>query len=108
MFVSVYVTAPTMAEAEKLARRALDLRLAACANAFPLQSWYWWRGKVEHATEVGLLLKTRKELLPDLVEELKAAHSYDVPCIVAWPIVDGNAEYLAWVEAETRAAGDAP
>ncbi|HEV8360599.1 MAG TPA: divalent-cation tolerance protein CutA [Candidatus Thermoplasmatota archaeon] len=103
MFASVYVTASSMAEAEALARKALDARLAACANAWPLQSWYWWQGKVEHAEEAALLLKTRRELVPQLTALLEREHSYDVPCVVAWPIAEGSADYLAWVAREASA-----
>lgn len=101
VFVSVYVTAASMAEAEKVARHALDLRLAACANAFPLRSWYWWEGKVEQAEEVGLILKARAEHVPRLEQEVRAVHSYSVPCVVAWPIHGGSPAYLDWVRRET-------
>lgn len=104
MFVSAYVTASSMAEAEKLARHVLGLRLAACANAFPVRSWYWWEGKLEQAEEAGLVLKTRSELVGRLVQEVKKVHGYDVPCVVAWPIAGGNPEYLAWVEREAQPA----
>lgn len=102
MPVSVYVTASSLAEAEKLAKHVLGLRLAACANAWPLKSWYWWQGRLEQAEEAALLLKTREELLPRLEHELRRVHTYDVPCVVAWPIAAGSRDYLAWVEAEAQ------
>lgn len=104
MFVSVYVTASSMAEAEQVARHVLARRLAACANAFPLRSWYWWQGAVEQAEEVGLLLKTRREHVPALEAAVREVHSYSVPCVVAWPIEAGSQPYLDWVRAETEAA----
>jgi periplasmic divalent cation tolerance protein len=94
-----------MAEAERLARLVLDRRLAACANAWPLRSWYWWEGRLEASEEAGLLLKTRASLFPDLEQAVRAAHPDRVPCIVAWPVVVGSSPYLAWVRAETGSGG---
>jgi periplasmic divalent cation tolerance protein len=104
MLVSVWVTAASMEEAEEVARHVLGKRLAACANAWPLRSWYWWQGTLEQAEEVGLLLKARQEDLPALEQAVKEVHSYDVPCVVGWPIAAGSAPYLDWVRAETAAA----
>ena len=99
----VYVTAPSLAEAESLARLAVTARLAACANILPgMRSLYWWQGKLEQADEVVLLLKTTAELVPALTEALVAAHSYDCPCVVALPIASGNPAFLQWIFDETR------
>lgn len=98
----VYVTAPTLAEAESLARLAVEGRLAACANILPgMRSLYWWQGRLESADETVLLLKTTAELAPALIRALTQAHSYDCPCVVALPIATGNPDFLRWIEAET-------
>ncbi len=98
----VYVTAPTLDEAESLARLAVEGRLAACANILPgMRSLYWWQGKLESADETVLLLKTTAELAPALIRALTVAHSYDCPCVVALPIATGNPDFLLWIEAET-------
>ena len=98
----VYVTTPTLAEAESLARLAVEGRLAACANILPgMRSLYWWQGKLESADETVLLLKTTAELAPALIRALTEAHSYDCPCVVALPIAAGNPDFLRWIEAET-------
>jgi len=98
----VYVTAPTLAEAESLARLAVEGRLAACANILPgMRSLYWWQGRLESADETVLLLKTTAELAPALIRALTEAHSYDCPCVVALPIATGNPDFLRWIEAET-------
>lgn len=98
----VYVTAPTLAEAESLARLAVEGRLAACANILPgMRSLYWWQGRLESADETVLLLKTTAELAPALIRALTEAHSYDCPCVVAVPIATGNPDFLRWIEAET-------
>lgn len=101
----VYVTAPSLAEAERLGRLAVEARLAACANILPgMRSLYWWKGALESAEETVLVLKTREELVPALTEALTKAHSYEVPCVVALPILAGNKDFLAWIDAETAPA----
>ncbi len=98
----VYVTAPSLAEAESLARLAVEGRLAACANILPaMRSLYWWQGRLEGADEAVLLLKTTEALVPALTKALTEAHSYDCPCVVALPIASGNPDFLRWIEAET-------
>jgi periplasmic divalent cation tolerance protein len=98
----VYVTAPSLEEAERLARLAVEARLAACANILPtVRSLYWWQGTLETADEVVLLLKTTEALTGALTEALVAAHSYDCPCVVALPIAAGNPDFLDWIAKET-------
>jgi periplasmic divalent cation tolerance protein len=101
--VWVYVTASDAAEAEKLARAVVEARLAACANILgPTTAIYWWEGQVESGQEVALVLKSRQELVPAITEKIVALHSYDCPCVVALPISGGNADFLHWLEDETR------
>lgn len=98
----VYVTAPSLAEAERLAQLAVTRRLAACANILPgMRSLYWWRGKLEQADEVVLLLKTTEALAGELTRTMAQAHSYDCPCVVLLPIEGGHPAFLDWIEAET-------
>ena len=98
----VYVTAPSLAEAESLARLAVTRRLAACANILPgMRSLYWWRGRLEQADEVVLLLKTTQGLAEELVQALASAHSYECPCVVVLPIEGGHRAFLDWIGAET-------
>ncbi len=102
--VSVWVTAGSRAQAEALGRLVVEERLAACANVVDgLLSIYRWEGRVQTEAEAGLLLKTRAALLPALRARLVQAHAYELPCIVAWPIVDGHRPYLDWIDAQTRA-----
>jgi periplasmic divalent cation tolerance protein len=103
--VLVYVTAPSLAEAESLARLAVESRLAACANILPgMRSLYWWRGRLERGDETVLLLKTTDALAPALTEALVRAHSYDCPCVVTLPISGGNPDFLKWIDDETGGA----
>ena len=98
-----YVTAGSPEEARSLGRALVAERLAACANILDgMTSLYWWQGKLEQAAESVVILKTRSELVPALTERVKQLHSYECPCVVALPISEGNADYLSWIESETR------
>ncbi len=97
------LTAPSLDEAARLGRSAVENRLAACAQVFgPIASTYWWEGEVRSAEEWSCQLKTTRALLRRLTESLRASHSYDVPEIVAVPIDDGDPAYHGWIEGETR------
>jgi len=97
--VVVLVTAPTENEAGAIASRLLDKKLVACANVVPgVRSAFWWEGKIDEADEVLIVMKTRGKLLEAVIEAVREAHSYDVPEIIALPIVGGNAEYLKWID----------
>ncbi len=100
---SVYVTAPNRNSALALARKMVESRLAACANVVDgAISIYWWRGKMEEAVEAVIIAKTVSENLAELIARVKEWHEYSCPCVVAWPIVAGNPDYLDWISAETR------
>ncbi len=100
--VSVYMTASSADEAETIARALVEDGLAACVNILgPIRSVYRWQGKVADAAEVALVAKTRSALFDALAARVRALHSYETPCIVAWPIEAGDAAYLAWIGAET-------
>ena len=98
----VYVTAGDAVEAQSIARQVIAEQLAACANILPgLTSIYRWEGKVEEASEAMLILKTTEEKLEPLIARVKVLHSYELPCIEALPVVDGNRDFLEWVVRET-------
>ena len=100
--ISVYIVAADAAEAEKIAEALVGEGLAACVNVLgAVSSTYRWKGAVERATEVALIAKSRDDLFERLARRVRALHSYDVPAIVAWPIVAGDAAYLGWIAAET-------
>jgi periplasmic divalent cation tolerance protein len=101
--VVVFSTCGSEDEAERVARALVEARLAACVNIVPgVRSVYRWKGAVEDAREWLLTIKTRRDLLPVMMAELRRVHSYDVPEAIALPIVDGLPEYLAWIREETR------
>lgn len=99
---TVYVTCPDVDEARRLARAAVEANVAACANVIGgAVSVYRWQGAVHEDAEAVLLLKTVMAEVPTLSTLLRSLHSYDTPCIVVWPIVAGDVDYLAWIRTET-------
>ena len=100
--VVVFVTTSSEEEAEKIARLLLEKKKAACVNVIPrVNSRFWWQGKLDSAQESLLIIKTRADLMPDLVDMVKKSHSYTIPEIVALPIVAGSEDYLHWIDRET-------
>jgi periplasmic divalent cation tolerance protein len=101
--ILVLCTAPNPDAAEKLARGIVEANLAACVNIVPgLRSIYVWKGNVHDEPEVQLLIKTRRARYEQLEAWIKAHHSYEVPEILALPIVAGSTEYLSWLSERTR------
>jgi periplasmic divalent cation tolerance protein len=99
----VLVTCASIGEARKIGRRVVEKNLAACANILPsVESIYRWKGRVERAREVLVVLKTSSTRLRELEREVKRIHSYDVPEFIVLPIVAGSREYLGWVRENTR------
>lgn len=102
--IVVLNTCSTREEAERIARRLVELRLAACVNLIGgVRSVYHWQGKVDESEEVLLVIKSNRGLFPQLREALAREHSYEVPEVVALPVVDGSEAYLAWLDRELQA-----
>jgi periplasmic divalent cation tolerance protein len=98
-FLSVYITASSRDEADKIACMLIEEHLAACANIFPgVLSVYRWQGKIERAEECAIIAKTTSDKFVALQKRVKELHSYECPCIVAWPIVAGSEAFLEWVK----------
>jgi periplasmic divalent cation tolerance protein len=98
----VLVTCASIAEARKVGRNVVEKKLAACANIVPgVESIYRWKGKVERAREVLVVMKTTSKRLAQLEREVKRLHSYEVPEFIVLPIAIGSKEYLAWIGAST-------
>jgi len=97
--ISVYVVFADANEAERIGRAVVEERLAACVNILgPIRSIYRWKGAVEEAEEVAAILKTTDRQADALIMRIAALHSYDVPCVVTWPIDKILAPYADWVE----------
>lgn len=102
--IVVLVTCGSRPEARKIARALLERQLAACVNLLPgrVESVYRWKGKVERAREVLLLIKTSRRVFAALEKEIRRLHSYEVPEIIALPISAGSPAYLKWISQSTR------
>ncbi|SEK81107.1 divalent cation tolerance protein [Blastococcus sp. DSM 46786] len=102
-FCEVVVTA---ADADWLAgctRTLVEERLAACGQHIaPIRSVYRWQGAVHDEPEARVALHTRRDLLPRIVARTHELHPYEVPCVIALPLVGGNPDYLRWIDEETR------
>ncbi len=101
--ILIYAVFTSQKEAEEISKNVLQKKLVSCANMFPAHiSMYWWEGEIQNAEEVAVLYKTREDLFPDLEKEIKAHHSYDVPCIVGLDIERGHKPFLEWICKETN------
>jgi periplasmic divalent cation tolerance protein len=100
--ISVYAVFADTNEAETIGRTVVEERLAACVNILgPIRSIYRWKGAVESATEVAAIFKTAEARADDLITRIAGLHSYDVPCIVTWPIDKIFGPYADWAEDST-------
>ena len=101
----VVVTGPDADWLAGYTRTLVEERLAACGHQLTaIRSVYRWEGEVHDEPEARVALHTRRALVPEIVEHVTAVHPYDVPCVIALPLVGGAPDYLAWVRAETRTA----
>lgn len=101
--IVVLVTASSEEEARTLGTMLVDQRLVACVNILPkLKSIFQWESKVTEEEECLMILKTVKSLFKALEKVIITQHSYDVPEIIALPIVDGSESYLTWVHDMTQ------
>jgi periplasmic divalent cation tolerance protein len=102
-YVLILITTANLTEAQKIARALVEQKKAACVNIVPkVNSLFWWKGKIDSAQESLLIVKTEHSLLPEVIKLTKKLHSYEVPEIIALPIIGGNEEYLKWVEESLR------
>jgi periplasmic divalent cation tolerance protein len=101
--IVVFTTCGSAEEAQRLAAALIEKHLAACVNiTAPVTSVYRWKGAIEKSEEWMLVIKSRRERFEELRVMLEGAHSYELPEVLALPVVDGSPNYLAWVEEETR------
>lgn len=100
-FVFIYITNPTKQEAKKIAKYLLRKKLIACANIFPINSLYWWKGRIADEKEFVLIVKTNGNNFEKVKNEVEKVHSYTIPCIVKIP-VSSNKKYFDWLKSEIK------
>ncbi len=101
-FCWVYMTAGSVEEAKSIGQILVGQNLAACVNLLEnMTSIYKWEEKLEESQEVIMIAKTRKKLMPKLIEKVNSLHSYDCPCILELPIQGGNPDFLSWIVSQT-------
>src|SRR5712671_5317169 len=101
--IVVFSTCSTLDEAESIARKLIEARLAACVNVTAgVCSFYRWKGVIEKAAEYVLVIKTSRALFDRVRLELEKLHTYEIPEVLAIPVVEGSPNYLNWMENELR------
>ena len=99
--IVIFSTCSSAEEAGRIARRLVEARLAACVTVVPgAQSTFHWKGAVEQSEEWLLVIKSNRDLFVQLKTQLQELHSYEVPEVIAVPIVDGAESYLNWMDRE--------
>jgi len=97
--IVILITTGSEEEAHRIADQLLNQRKAACVNIMPkIDSLFWWQGKLDSAQESLLVIKTKASELKEITELVKKVHSYEVPEVIALPIVGGNEDYLKWLD----------
>ena len=98
-YLMAMTTTDAREDAERLARDLVERRVAACVQVLgPMESRYWWEGRLESATEWLCLAKTTADRVDEVVAAIEEAHSYDTPEVLVTGVVGGNGRYLRWVE----------
>jgi periplasmic divalent cation tolerance protein len=101
--IVLFITTASAEEASRIAEALLKARTAACVNILPgVSSLFRWQGKLEKAEESLLVVKSRASLLDQIIGLVKEQHSYDVPEIIALPVIGGNPDYLEWIAKELK------
>ena len=101
--IVLFITTADAEEAQRIADVLVKERKAACVNIVPrVSSRFWWQGEVESAQESLLIVKSRASVLNQLVDLVKQHHHYDIPEIIALPIIGGNPDYLEWIAKEVK------
>lgn len=102
--IVVLTTCDSLESATNLAHSLVENRVAACVNILPgARSVYHWKGKIEDAAEWLLVIKSRRDLFPALRAAVEKLHTYEVPELIALPVVEGSQPYLAWLDRELAA-----
>jgi len=103
MHIIIFVTAANKKEAKIIAESLIREKLAACVNIVAkVDSLFWWKQSIEKASEILLIIKSHRDKFSRIVKLVKKLHSYQVPEIIALPIIAGEKKYLRWIDATVR------
>ncbi len=99
MYIVIFITAANKEEAQKIANKLVENKLAACVNIVDnVRSLFWWEAKIDSANEALMVVKSRKFHLARIIKLVKSLHSYQTPEIIALPIIGGDKNYLNWID----------
>jgi len=102
-YTVLFITTANTEEAQRISSMLLNQKKAACVNIVPkVSSLFWWQDKLDSAQESLLIVKTKTSLINEVVTLVREIHSYDIPEIIALPIVGGNQDYLDWIGKEVK------
>ena len=103
MNVVILITCAHRRQANKIARALVEKRLVACVNIVDkIKSIFWWQGRIDSGNEVLLIAKSKKSLILKVIKQVKSLHSYQVPEVIALAVIDGNKDYLNWINESIR------
>jgi len=103
MYTVVLITAKDYEEARKISDALLQEKLIACANIVQgVKSLFWWEGKIDNADEALVVIKTKRNCLKEIIQRVKKLHSYSNPEVIALPIIEGNKDYLKWMDESVK------
>jgi periplasmic divalent cation tolerance protein len=100
--IVVLATVASLEEGKTIARSLLTEKLAACINIFPVNSFYVWEGEFNHDQEYQLIIKTNLNKFDEIASKIKTLHNYEVPEIIALPIIAGSKSYLNWLATSVK------
>lgn len=101
--IAIFVTANSIDEAERIGKMLVQEKLVACVNVVSsIRSFFHWKGELCEEDEVLMILKSVKKNLDEIINKVKKLHSYEVPEVIALPIIGGSEDYLKWINQETQ------
>lgn len=102
-YIQVVTTTDTKENARQIARRVVEKNLAACAQIIgPISSIFWWKNNINEEEEWLIIIKSRKDIYEDLEQAIRKVHKYEIPEILAMPVVAGAKSYLEWLDGEVE------
>ena len=99
--ILLYITNPSKEQAKKIVKHLLEKKLIACANIFPIESLYWWEGKIAEENEFVAIVKTTEKNFEKVKNEVEKLHPYTIPCIIKIP-VRSNEKFFNWLKSEVK------